>query len=159
MKTVKDVMVSFPEYCEKNDTLQTAAEKMLRANVGSLPVLDENKKIVGVITDRDITLAAAAHSGKRLSEMNIQEVTNKQKVQTVTPDQDLQSALKIMRTKKVGRLPVVDNDQKLKGIVSLNHIVRQVSGSTDEAEIAHEGSENVLKTINSFSSRSVPVEF
>ena len=59
MKTVKEIMVSSPQYCGKHETLQTVAEKMSKSNIGSLPVVDENKKPIGIITDRDICLTAA----------------------------------------------------------------------------------------------------
>ncbi len=146
-------MVAYPQYCEKHETLQTVAEQMSKSNIGSMPVVDENKKPIGIITDRDICLTAAARSKKPLSELKVQEVTNKQKVHTCSTEDNLQTALKIMRTKKVGRLPVVDHEQKLAGIVSLNHIVRKTHGNEDETEVGYKGEENVMKTLHSLASR------
>ena len=154
MKTVKDIMVTSPKYVGKNETLQTVAEQMSKTNIGSLPVLDENKKVVGVVTDRDITLTAGTQNGKKLSEIKVQDVIRNKKVHTVAPEDNLQTALQIMRTKQVGRLPVVDKEQKLKGIISLNHILRKTHGSSEHAEIAYEGKENVINTLHSLANRT-----
>ena len=153
MKKVKEVMVPFPQSCGKHETLQTVAEQMSKSNIGSLPVIDEHKRPIGIITDRDICLTAASQSKKSLSEWKVQEITGSQKVHTCSTEDDLQTALKIMRTKKVGRLPVVDRDQKLKGVVSLNHIVRETQGSSEEAEVGYQGQENVIKTLYSLANR------
>lgn len=159
MKKVKEIMVPYPQYCGQHETLQTVAEKMSKSNIGSLPVVDENKNPIGIVTDRDICMTAAAQSKKTLSELKVQAITDTQKVYTCSAEDNLQTALKIMRTEKVGRLPVVDHEQKLTGIVSLNHIVRKTHGSSDEAEIVYEGKENVMKTLHSLASRKTEMTF
>ncbi len=153
-------MVVSPKYCGKHETLHDAAIQMFKANIGSLPVVDENKKLVGIITDRDICLAAANSDKKNLSEVKVHEVINRGiQVHTVTPEDDLQTALRIMRIKKVGRLPVVDREQTLQGIVSLNHILRKTHGSDDEAEVEYAGDENVIKTLHALANRKLEIAF
>lgn len=159
MKTVKEIMVTTPQYCEKNESLQSVAEQMSSSGIGSMPIVDKNKKPIGVITDRDICLAAANESDKALSELKVQDVKGKQRVHTCTIEDNLQTALKIMRTQKVGRLPVVDQDQKLQGVISLNHIVRKIHDTSDEAEIGYKGEENVFKTLYSLASRKPEMSF
>jgi CBS domain-containing protein len=159
MKTVKEIMITSPQYCGQNETLQALAEKMSKSNIGSLPVLDDNKKVIGVITDRDITLAAGTQVGKKLSEIKVLDVIQNRKVHTVTPEDNLQTALQIMRTKQVGRLPVVDKEQNLRGVVSLNHIVRQTHGSNEHAEIGYAGKENVFNTLHSLANRKKETVF
>ncbi|HEU4718076.1 MAG TPA: CBS domain-containing protein [Bacteroidia bacterium] len=154
MKTVKEIMVKSPMYCEKDATLQAVAEQMSKENIGSLPVLDENKKLIGMITDRDICLAAGA-TKKNLASLKVQEVLKQQPVHTITGEDDLRSALRLMRVKQVGRLPVVDKDRRLQGVVSLNHIVRRTHGTADAAEIEHGGDENVLNTLHALSNRKL----
>lgn len=151
MKKIKEIMVTSPQYCGTDENLQTVAQLMSRSNIGSVPVVDENKKAVGIITDRDVCLTAAARN-KPLSEIKAKEIISRQNLHTCSTEDDLQTALKIMRTKQVGRLPVVDNEQKLKGIVSFNHIVRKTQGSGNEIE--YKGEENVMKTLHSLASRA-----
>ena len=158
MKKVKEIMVAYPQYCGKHETLQTAAEKMSKSNISSLPVVDETKKPIGIITDRDICLTAA-QGKKPLSELKVQNITSGQKVHTCSTEDNLQTALRIMRTNKVGRLPVVDNQQKLTGIVSLNRIVRKTHGSSEAAEVTYKGEENVMKTLHSLASRKTEMAF
>jgi len=153
MKKVNEIMVSSPQSCAKTETLQKAAEIMSKSNIGSLPILDENKKVIGIITDRDITLNAS-QSKKPLSEIKVQDIISQRKVHTVQGEDNLETALKVMRENKVGRLPVVDKDQNLKGILSLNQIVRKTQGSTDEAELEYKGQENVMKTLHSLAERT-----
>jgi CBS domain-containing protein len=153
MKTVKEIMVTFPDYIEQQDSLQRAAEQMTNSNIGSLPVVDENNKLVGIITDRDITLTAGSHRNKKLSDIKIHAVIGKREIHTVTPDDDLETALHIMRTKQVGRLPVIDEDKNLRGVVTLHHILRKIYGSNDHARIGYEGAENVMDTLHSIAQR------
>ncbi|HTL82903.1 MAG TPA: CBS domain-containing protein [Bacteroidia bacterium] len=154
MKTVREIMVTTPKYCEAKTSLQSVAEEMTRSNIGSLPVVDENKKLVGMITDRDICLAAGS-SKKELSSLKVHEVLGKNPLHTISPEDDLSSALRIMRLKQVGRLPVVDREKRLQGVISLNHIVRHTYGESDESEIEWAGDENVIKTLHALSNRKL----
>lgn len=153
MKTVKEIMATFPEYVVKHESLQTAAEHMVNANIGCLAVVDEDDKLVGIITDRDIAMTAASHRNKKLSDIKISDVLGKRPLYTVFPNDNLEIALQVMRTKQVGRLPVVDKENKLLGVVSLNHIVRQLYSSHDYAEIVYKGIENVMNTLYAIATR------
>ena len=159
MKNVQEIMVTSPKYCGKNETLQAVAEQMAKSNIGSLPVVDENKKLVGIITDRDIALTLGKQAGKKLTEIKVQDVIANKKVHSVLDEDNLQTALKIMRTKQVRRLPVVDNEKTLKGIVTLNHIVRLTHESNEEAEMEYKGEENVIKTLHSIANRQNEMAF
>ena len=153
MKTVKEIMVTSPKYCGSHETLQAIAEQMSKTNIGSLPVLDKNKKVVGIITDRDICVTAGNLRKRNLSEIKVQEVLNNRRIYTCTQEDDVQTALKMMRTKKVGRLPVVDEDFNLTGIISLNRIMRKAYGSSEEGELVYAGEENVMNTLHSLANR------
>lgn len=151
MKTVKEIMVSSPKYCKMDEPLQTAIEHMSNSNIGSLPVLDENKKVVGIITDRDICLSLGKEGNRKLSDLRVEDILSNDQVHTLYPEDNLQTALKVMRTKQVGRIPVIDKDRNLKGIVTLGRILRESKGSKNEAELQHAGDENIIKTLHSIS--------
>ncbi|MFN6039426.1 MAG: CBS domain-containing protein, partial [Bacteroidota bacterium] len=55
MKKIKEMMTASPKTVGKNESLKTVATQMSKSNIGSLPVVDENKKVVGIVTDRDIS--------------------------------------------------------------------------------------------------------
>ncbi|MBI2270504.1 MAG: CBS domain-containing protein [Bacteroidetes bacterium] len=159
MKTIQEIMVKSPKYCDKNETVQSAIERLSNANIGSLPVLDENKKVVGMVTDRDICLSLGKDSKKSASEIKIQDIIKNKEVHTCLPDDNIQTALKIMRTKQVGRVPVVDKDRNLKGIVTLGHILNETRGSNEEAQIQYAGEENIIKTLHAISDRKTEAIF
>ena len=125
---------------------------MTKSNIGFLPVIDEHKKVIGTITDRDVCLAIGKGS-KPVNELKVYEVMNK-KAHLVKQDEDVATALKVMRTNQVGRLPVVDDDNHLKGIVSLTHIVRKVKNSSEKEEIEYKGKENVINTLTAIAERN-----
>jgi CBS domain-containing protein len=147
MRTIGEIMMTTPKYCTRYETLKNISSQMYEINIGAMPVVDENKKVVGMITDRDLALAFGKVN-KLLSEYLVQDVMTST-VYTVGPEDSLATALKIMRSHKVSRLPVIDKEQKLIGKVSLNLILRSSYGS-DEAydyELEFAGEENILNTL------------
>lgn len=124
-KTLEQVMTRDVETVNPEDTLQEAAEKMRALNVGPLPVTDGDK-LVGIITDRDIVVRAVAlghdPSSSRVSDIMSDEV------QSCPIDTSIENAAKMMKDKQIRRLLVVDNNQKLVGIVSLGDLSQEVSG-------------------------------
>ena len=92
-----------------------AAELMANEDVGSLPILDGDK-LIGVVTDRDIVIRAVAKK-KDPQGMPIREVATHDPV-TVRAEDDLSDALKLMATYQVRRLPVVDEDNRLVGVLA-----------------------------------------
>ncbi|MFI5150981.1 MAG: CBS domain-containing protein [Bacteroidia bacterium] len=153
MKTIKEIMVLAPQHCTRNETLKDISIRMHKANIGSLPVLDENKKVVGIITDRDIALSLGKHDNKPHADLKVHEIMTS-KVHTISPEESTTTALKIMRTNMVGRLPVVDNKRELKGMVSLNRILRDSRGTKEADELEYAGEENVLLTLHSIAERN-----
>ena len=141
-------MVKFPKTCSSHESLRTAARLMSNFNIGSLPVINESKKVIGIITDRDICLALVAHS----YDVAVQEVMTK-KVFTCLAGDPIQSVLRTMRTKQVSRLPVVDHEQHIKGIITLKNIARHTYESKDDATWESSKNESVLKTIHSLALR------
>jgi predicted transcriptional regulator len=96
---------------------------------GVVPVVEDGGKVVGVITDRDICMAAAM-TGRSLPNITVDEVTNRQ-VYSCNTDDSVLKALEIMGERKVRRLPVVDNNGQLQGIVSMNDIALRARPTAD----------------------------
>jgi predicted transcriptional regulator len=152
MKKIKEIMATDLKTVGKNESLKTVATQMAKANVGSLPVVDENQQVIGMITDRDMSMAFSKID-RTAKEIKVQEVMTKN-VFTCKEEDDPITALGIMRTKKVGRLPVVDKENKLTGIITLDSILRKAQHTSDEEQILFRGKENVLNTLNSIAERN-----
>jgi len=102
------------------DSLQVPARQMWEHDCGIVPIVDTQLKVVGVITDRDICMAAYTQ-GKRLSEIRVREVISN-KVVSCRPEESWVTVAGRMATHQVRRLPVVDGAGKLVGIVSINDL-------------------------------------
>lgn len=112
---VKDVMTAAPICCEPTDSVERVAKVMREHDCGIIPICTAGK-LAGVITDRDIVTRVFA-SGKRPAEVPVSEVMTK-KVFTVRQDENVQAAIDRMEEKQVRRLPVVDEKEKVVGIVA-----------------------------------------
>ncbi len=144
MKQIKEVMRTPPISCKKDETVQSVAKQMFRSNIGFMPVVDDNQKVIGTITDRDVTMAIG-RSNKSSDDLKVHEVMN-YNPHTIQPHETASKALEIMRTRQVGRLPVVDDEKKLKGVISLMGLSRKITDSQEKSEIEHQGKENILNT-------------
>jgi CBS domain-containing protein len=114
MGKVKDMMSKDIECCSLLDNVFEVAVKMKELNVGSIPIVDE-ERLVGMITDRDIVIRGVAE--KNPGSTKVEKIMSDQLV-TVTSDTTTQAAAKLMAQHQIRRLPVVEGD-KLIGIVSL----------------------------------------
>jgi CBS domain-containing protein len=122
MKT-SDLMETCVQTCNPKTNLQVVAMQMWDNNCGSIVIIDEAGIPVGIITDRDIAMGAALNS-KPLWEIMTEQVTNHRGVFTCGVDDDAQTALDIMEAKKIRRLPVVDETGQLKGVLSIDKLIR-----------------------------------
>jgi CBS domain-containing protein len=121
MGQIRDLMTSNPTACEPSATVVDAAKKMAHEDVGPIPVV-EGDRLVGLVTDRDIVLRVVAE-GRDPSSTTIGEIAST-RLETVSPDEDLDSALKKMASAQVRRLPVVEGG-KLVGLVAQADIARK----------------------------------
>jgi len=112
---VHDVMTDSPRCVTPDTSVSDAAVLMESEDVGSLPILDGDR-LAGVVTDRDIVIRAIA-KGKDPRGMAVRDVASRELV-TVQADDDLMDALQLMATRQVRRLPVVDENNRLVGILS-----------------------------------------
>jgi CBS domain-containing protein len=121
MGHVKDVMTQNPTSCDPATTVLDAAKVMASEDVGPVPVVKDGR-LVGIVTDRDIVLRVVAE-GRDPSSTTVGEIASSD-LETVSPDDDLDTALRKMASSKVRRLPVVEGDQ-LVGIVAQADVARQ----------------------------------
>ena len=118
---VFEVMTIDAGFCNSGDNLTKAAEIMRQKDCGIVPVIDAEKKIVGVITDRDICLAAAKLN-KKTADIKAHEL-NLRFVKTCAPDDDVKDVLRRMRKYKIKRLCVAGQEKELLGVISLSDIL------------------------------------
>lgn len=119
---VEHVMTRDPARCRPHDTTAAAARVMWDRDCGSVPVVDEAGMPVGMITDRDICMAAYTR-GARLEEMTVDTVMSAD-VRTCRPRDAIAAAERLMARAQVRRLPVVDEHGRLVGIVALGDVAR-----------------------------------
>jgi CBS domain-containing protein len=118
---IKDIMTSEPKTCSPDTNLASAAELMLNADCGILPVVEDGGKLVGIVTDRDMYIALATRN-RLASQLTVGEVA-REAVFTCGPDDDVHSALATMKQHHIRRLPVEGFGRTVAGIVSMNDIL------------------------------------
>lgn len=152
---VKDVMVEKGlKSCNPETKLASAAKIMKDNNRGALPVVDKNQNVIGIITDRDICLSVANKNGKVTGELTVKEVLPKAKIRTINADDEVSNALREMRKNKVGRLPVIDKNGKLQGMVSINNILSRSIRKNEAIGELKSKNENLAKTMKALFDRN-----
>jgi len=122
---VEELMTREVATCRSDDMLNRAAELMWNRDCGCVPVVDEEKHVVGMITDRDICMAAYTR-GSRLADLRVADAMARQ-VESCWNTDDIGTAEEMMRTRRVRRLPVLASDRRLAGVLSLNDIAREAA--------------------------------
>jgi CBS domain-containing protein len=120
--SIRNVMTSNPHTIDAEKSVAYAAKMMRDEDVGLAPIV-EGDKLIGMLTDRDIAVRVVAQ-GRNPEQIKVAEVASKQVV-TIDPQQDLNEALRIMAKHQVRRLPVVQEDGKLVGVVAQADIARE----------------------------------
>jgi CBS domain-containing protein len=123
-QSIRDLMTSNPSTIEPDKTVADAAKLMRDEDAGLIPIV-EGQKLAGTITDRDIAIRVVAE-GKDPQSSTVRDVMTSRLV-TVDPDQDLDEALRLMAEHQVRRLPVVEEDGKLVGIVAQADVAKHTS--------------------------------
>jgi CBS domain-containing protein len=141
-----EVMRRNPRVCDPHQTLADAGETMAGVDCGVLPVVGGRGQVIGVITDRDVCLALTT-SDRRPSEVAVYEVMSGH-VYTCRSDDDLRSALQTMREHHVRRLPVVDAEGVIEGILSLDDVVLHARAEQEFTGPFHGDVADTLKAIN-----------
>ena len=131
---ISEVMTTDVKTISADQTAREAASFMLRADAGSIPVC-EGDRVIGIITDRDIAVRGVAEG--RGPDTPVSELMSDGNI-CAHEDDDVQAVAQRMSDEQVRRMPVVDADDRLVGIVSLGDLARETAGET-----AHEALEDV----------------
>src|SRR2546430_6386599 len=126
-QNIRDVMTSNPCTIDADKSVAYAAKMMQQEDVGLAPIV-EGDKLVGMLTDRDIATRVAAQ-GRDPDQVKVRDVASKQLI-TIDPQQDLSEALRMMAKHQVRRLPVVQEDGRLVGVVAQADIAREGDHTT-----------------------------
>ena len=140
---VQQIMSREVQSCQPEQALDCAAKIMWERDVGVVPVVDTERRVVGIITDRDICMAAYTQ-GKRLFEMGIAEIMSKN-IAVVRPNDSVTRAEELMRTAQVRLIPVVDDAGKLVGLLSQNDLIRESTRGGRAKEVS---ADEVAVTLN-----------
>ncbi len=137
MGQIKELMTVKPRTVKAGASIAAAAKLMKGEDTGVAPIVDGDK-LVGVITDRDIAVRAVAE-GRDPESTKVDEIAS-QNLVTIDPQQDLDEALRLMAQHHVRRLPVVEEDGKLVGIVAQADVARHADAART-GEVVEEISE------------------
>ncbi|MEK5444367.1 CBS domain-containing protein [Fredinandcohnia sp. FSL W7-1320] len=132
MAQLREIMTSNVVTINETQSVQEAAALMSQHNIGSVPVVNNNGQMVGIVTDRDITLRTTAQGES--AQTPVSQVMTAQQIVQGTPDMDVHDAANLMAQQQIRRLPVVENGQ-ITGMVALGDLAVQ-NQYANEAEQA-----------------------
>ena len=138
MKQCSELMTKDPVCCLPESTAADAASLMKRENIGPIPVIENERtrKLVGIVTDRDLALKIVAEGRDPVS-TKVEAVMTR-KVVTCRAEDDLQKALDAMSEHQLRRIPVVDNDNRILGIISQADVATRVNQPEKTAAVVKE---------------------
>ena len=126
--TVRDLMTIDVRTCRPDTNVAEAVREMWEGDCGALPVVSDDGRVAGIITDRDICIAVAPR-GRPADRIAVREVV-RDHVHTCLPEDDATAALQAMKRHKIRRLPVVDAEGHVRGMLSLNDIVTHAGAAS-----------------------------
>jgi len=129
----RDLMTEDPEFVTPDDPVSRAAQIMRDIDVGIVPVVDDpqSRKLQGVITDRDIAIRHVAEGHPQ--DCRVRDEMSTGRIDTVHPDADEEEVLRLMERDQIRRLPVVDEENRLVGIIAQADIATRLGRSKPEA--------------------------
>ena len=145
MKKCSEVMTKNPICCLPDSTAAEAAKLMKSENIGSIPVIEneQSHKLVGIVTDRDLSLKIVAEGLDAKSTKLTTVMTHK--VVTCHADDDLQKALDAMAEHQLRRIPIVDNVNKIVGIIAQADVATRMNQPEKTATMVKEISRSNAK--------------
>jgi CBS domain-containing protein len=126
-KSLRELMTPNPCAIDEDKTVEYAAKMIRDEDVGLAPIVGGDR-LIGMLTDRDIAIRVVAE-GKHPQTTKVSEVMSRELV-TIDPDQDLEEALRLMSRHQVRRLPVVEEDGRLIGVIAQADIARELGATT-----------------------------
>ena len=139
----KDIMTKYIKMCCPDCTVKDAVQIMKELNCGAVPVINENNEVIGIVTDRDIALYIILNN-KDPETSRVSEFMSKHVV-TANVNDDIDDVIDKMKNNKIRRIPVVDENNKIAGIISLGDIAVM---SREEHE-TYEALENISEPVSS----------
>ena len=133
MQRVSDWMNKNVASVRPGDDLSRVAQLCWERDVGWLPVLDEKGKVLGVVTDRD-ALLTAHFKGQCPSEVRVEAAMSRE-LKSVLPQTTLPAALEVMARNSLRRLPVIDEQQRLVGVLTMGDIARATPKASSDEEL------------------------
>ena len=127
--TAREIMTKNPKAVLPDSTIREVAQIMRDENTGVVPVVDQNNRLQGIITDRDIVMRSIPE-GKDPLNMRASELMTDD-VEAVTPDESLQDVVRLMGDKQIRRVPVVDQNDRLVGIISMADVATRADYDED----------------------------
>ncbi len=153
---VEQLMTRNVEACHPGDTLNAAARVMWERDCGCVPVVvdeDGGARVVGMLTDRDVCMAAYTQ-GRRLGAMDVASAMSRA-VRSCQPSDSLRTAMDMLRANQLHRLPVVDADDHLIGLLSLADVAREADREHGRTS-AEVKDDDVARTIEAISQPRSP---
>jgi len=140
---VRELMSRNIHVCLPTDNLDRAARLMWDHDLGVVPIVDRAHRLLGIVTDRDACMAAYTQN-KRLAEIAIQDVMSR-RIFAVHPEDPLTRALEAMRQAQVRRIPVIDEDETLVGMITQNDLIREANREARNGNRAF--ADDILETL------------
>jgi CBS domain-containing protein len=122
---IQEIMSKPAVTCRQNETLNAAAQLMWERDCGVIPVTDDDGKLVGIVTDRDVCMATYT-KGSPPQAIPVSDVMTR-KVFSCHADDSLNAAERLMGEKQIRRVPIVDGDNRPVGMLSLNDVARHAA--------------------------------
>jgi CBS domain-containing protein len=134
----KEIMTKDPTCCLPGDTVDQSAQLMKDEDVGSIPVVadQQTKRLLGIVTDRDLAVKVVAEA-RQIPAVKVEEVMTRNPV-TCHADDDLQKALDAMEGHQVRRIPIVDDDGRIVGIIAQADVATRSNEPEQTAEVIAE---------------------
>ena len=133
-----EFMTKKPACCLPGDTVDKAAQLMQREDVGPVPVIDsqQTKRLIGIVTDRDLALTIVAN-GRDAKSTQVEAVMTRDLI-TCLEDDDLEAALAAMAKHQVRRIPIVDGENRLVGIIAQADVATRAGHEKETGEIVEQ---------------------
>lgn len=149
---VREIMTGPVQYCGPDTNLTAAAKMMWDSDCGILPVVNRDGKVISMITDRDICMAVVT-KGRLASDIPVWEASSS-RLYACSPSDDIKVALDTMQRGQVRRLPVVDEDGALCGVLTMNDLVLNAEEAKGK-KVPDLSCEDVLRALKAISSHRI----
>lgn len=146
---ISEIMHSKVKSCSPESYLDAVALEMWNNDCGAIPIVDQQQKPIGIVTDRDIAMGSAIQH-KPLWDIKSIDVAQNRTLHICKIDDDISDALESMKVNQIRRLPVVDKQGKLVGMLSMGDVISHTgnSGTLRKSEISEDKTLAALKAVS-----------